>query len=131
MSSHTKEKLLRNILDPNADIQPGYQAYTCLLDSGEILSGLLAGETSVSLSIKAAGGEVRTITRAEIEKLQNLNISFMPEGLEANITPQDMSDLLQYLLSPSSPASKTKRWCEENLSVIQFFCQILADKKLS
>ena len=98
--NHPKEKLLRNILDPNADIQPGYQAYTCLLDSGEILSGLLAGETSISLSIKAAGGELRTITRAEIEKLQNLNVSFMPEGLEANITQQEMADLLAYLVGP-------------------------------
>ena len=98
--NHPKEKLLRNILDPNVDIQPGYQAYTCLLDSGEILSGLLAGETSVSLSIKPAGGELRTITRAEIEKLQNLNVSFMPEGLEVNITPQEMADLLGYLVGP-------------------------------
>lgn len=101
--SHSKEKLLRNILDPNVDIQPGYQAYTCLLDSGEILSGLLAGETSISLSIKAAGGEVRTVTRAEIEKLQNLNLSFMPEGLEGSITPQEMADLLAYLVSPIEP----------------------------
>ncbi len=97
--SHSKEKLLRNILDPSADIQPGYQAYTCLLDSGEVLSGLLASETSISISIKAAGGEIRTVTRGEIEKLQNLNLSFMPEGLEVSITPQEMADLLAYLVS--------------------------------
>lgn len=103
--SHSKEKLLRNIVDPNADIQPGYQAYTCLLDSGEILSGLLAEETSISLSIKATGGAMRTVTRTEIEKLQNLNVSLMPEGMETSITIQEMADLLAYLVSPlpSSP----------------------------
>ncbi len=101
--NHSKEKLLRNILDPNADIQPGYQAYTCLLESGEILSGLLAGETSVSLSIKASGGEVRTVTRSEIEQLKNLNMSFMPEGLETSISVQEMAELLAYLVSPIEP----------------------------
>ena len=98
--NHSKEKLLRNILDPNADIQPGYQAYTCLLDSGEILSGLLAGETSISISIKSAGGTVRTVTRDEIDKLKNLNLSFMPEGLETSLTLQEMADLLAYLVTP-------------------------------
>lgn len=96
--SHSKEKLLRNIVDPNIDIQPGYQAYTCLLDTGEVLSGLLTEETSISLSIKAAGGAVRTVTRSEIEKLQNLNVSLMPEGMETSISVQEMADLLSYLV---------------------------------
>lgn len=28
---HAPERLLANILDPSADIQPGYQSYTCVL----------------------------------------------------------------------------------------------------
>ena len=97
---HPNEKLLTNILDPNADIQPGYQAYTCLLDSGEILAGLLTSETANSLTIKQANGVLRTIARWEIERLQNSNQSFMPEGLEMSISPQDMADLLSYLHQP-------------------------------
>lgn len=97
---HSKEKLLTNILDPNADIQPGYQAYTCLLDTGEIIAGLLVGETSNSLTIKQANGESRSIARQEIERLRNSNVSMMPEGLETTVTVQELADLIGYLQQP-------------------------------
>ena len=95
--NHSKEKLLTNILDPNVDIQPGYQSYTCLLESGEILAGLLVGETTNSVTIKQANGVSRSIARLEIERLQSSNLSFMPEGLESAMTPQELADLLAFL----------------------------------
>lgn len=98
--NHSTEKLLTNILNPNADIQPGYHAYVCLLDSGEVISGLLAGETANSVTLKQANGQSRTVSRLEIDKLRNLNVSFMPEGLETTLAPQDMADLLQFLQQP-------------------------------
>jgi putative membrane-bound dehydrogenase-like protein len=97
---HSNEKLLTNIFDPNADIQPGYQAYTCLLDSGEVLSGIIAGETANSVTIKQANGLQRTITRNEIERLQNTNLSLMPEGMETVLTAQEFADLLAFLRQP-------------------------------
>ena len=97
---HSNEKLLTNILDPNADIQPGYQAYTVLLDGGEILSGLLFNETANSVTIKQANGVARTISREEIQRLQNSKFSLMPEGMEALMSQQDVADLLAFLHSP-------------------------------
>jgi putative heme-binding domain-containing protein len=100
VTNHTSEKLLINILDPNVDIQPGYQAYNVLLEDGEVLSGLLVGETANSITIKLANGSTRTISRLEIEQLRNSNLSFMPEGLEVTLTQQDLSDLIAFLQSP-------------------------------
>ncbi len=97
---HSAEKLLTNILDPNADIQPGYHAYTCLLDSGEVLSGIIVGETANSVTIKDANGLARTISRGEIERLQNTNLSFMPQGMETLLTHQELADLLAFLHTP-------------------------------
>jgi putative heme-binding domain-containing protein len=101
--NHSKEKLLTNILDPNADIQPGYQSYSCLLESGEILAGLLASETTNSVTIKQANGVSRSIARREIERLQSSNLSFMPEGLEATLTQQELADLIAFLQQPIPP----------------------------
>jgi len=98
---HSPEKLLTNILDPNADIQPGYQVYNCLLESGEVLSGILTGETANSLTIASANGTIRIVGRDEIQELKNLNISLMPEGLHENLSDQDMADLLALLKQPS------------------------------
>ncbi len=100
VAAHSDEKLLNNIFDPNIDIQPGYQAYTCLLTSGEVLAGIIAGETANSITIKQANGIARTVSREEIEHLQNTNRSFMPEGLETELTPQDFADLLTFLRQP-------------------------------
>lgn len=98
---HPAEKLLVNILDPNADIQPGYQVYNCLLDSGEVISGILTGETANSLTITSANGMVRTVGRDEITELRNLNISMMPGGLHENLTLQEVADLIALLKQPT------------------------------
>ena len=98
--NHASEKLLINVLDPNADIQPGYQAYNVLLESDEVLSGLLTGETANSITIKQANGATRTISRLEIEKLRNSNLSFMPEGMEAVLSQKDVADLIAFLQDP-------------------------------
>jgi putative heme-binding domain-containing protein len=100
VTAHAKEKLLRNILIPSADIQPGYYAFTCRLDSGEVVSGVLASETSGSISIKQANGETRSIAREEMEMLRNTGRSLMPDGLESTISITDMRDLLEYLRQP-------------------------------
>ncbi|MEQ1829508.1 MAG: hypothetical protein ABL921_26325, partial [Pirellula sp.] len=78
----------------------GYQVYTILLDTGEILSGLVTGETANSITIKQASGTTRTISRDEIEGLRNSTVSLMPEGLEQTLTQQDVADLIAFLRSP-------------------------------
>ena len=96
---HPPEKLLGSILDPSADIQPGYTAYTCTLASGEQLYGLLATETANSIVMKLTDGTKRTVLRNQIVSLQSQSLSLMPEGLEAGINHQQMADLIAYLRS--------------------------------
>ncbi len=94
---HAPERLLANILDPNADIQPGYQASTCVLTSGEVVAGLIAAETGGSVTMKLADGTVRNIARAEIDELVTSNRSFMPEGVEETVSVEQMADLIAFL----------------------------------
>jgi len=94
---HAPERLLTNILDPNADIQPGYQGYTCVLMTGEVVTGLLAAETGESVTITLADGMSRSIARNEIEEFSTGNRSFMPEGVEESVTVEQMRDLLAFL----------------------------------
>jgi putative heme-binding domain-containing protein len=44
-----------------------------------------------------AEGKQKTIGRAEIEQIKVSNVSLMPEGIEKDVTPQQMADLLDYL----------------------------------
>jgi putative heme-binding domain-containing protein len=96
---HPPEKLLVNILDPNADIQPGFNAYNCALANGEELYGLISAETATSVVFKFADGTARTINRSEINSLRSSNLSLMPEGLEQGLSKQDLADLIAYVKS--------------------------------
>lgn len=94
---HSPPKLLGAILDPSADIQPGYNAYVCTLRNGEQIFGLLVGETESSVTVRSLDGATRVVLRGEIASLQSQPFSLMPEGLEAGINPQGMADLIAFL----------------------------------
>ncbi len=94
---HAPARLLANILDPSADIQPGYQGSTCVLATGEVVSGLIAAESGGSVTMKLADGSIRNIARAEIEELVTSNRSFMPEGVEETVSVGQMRDLIEFL----------------------------------
>jgi putative heme-binding domain-containing protein len=94
---HPAEKLLVSILDPSADIQPGFAAYFCELKTGEQIYGSITAETGGSLDFRLADGSTRAILRSELKSLQSSNVSLMPEGLEASLTPQNLADLIAYL----------------------------------
>ncbi|MHB1080848.1 MAG: neutral/alkaline non-lysosomal ceramidase N-terminal domain-containing protein [Prosthecobacter sp.] len=97
---HDAEKLMNSILDPSAIIEPGFMAYHCTLKNGEQLYGVIATETSASLTLKMAGNLTKSVLRSEIASLQSTGTSLMPEGLEAALTPQSLADLIAYLKEP-------------------------------
>ncbi len=101
----SSEKLLQAILDPSSDIQPGYNSYTCSLQNGELIYGLLISETSSSVTLKLLDGSLKTVLRNQIASLQSLDQSLMPEGLEAAIAPQLMADLIAFLRQPRKQES--------------------------
>ena len=103
------EQLLTDILQPNRAIDSNYlQLHGDTID-GRVHTGVLAAETSTSVTLKQQEGKSETLRRDEIEDLHNNGVSFMPEGLEKDIPMQDMADLIsfiknwRYLDSPPQP----------------------------
>ena len=92
-----KEKLLTNIIDPNAEVRPEFVAYVVETKDDQSLLGLVVNETATSVTLRQAYGRQDVISRANITKLQSQGQSVMPEGLEAGLTPQAMADLLEYI----------------------------------
>jgi len=103
VAGHAPEKLLVNIINPNADIQPGFHAYSCQLSDGEEIYGLIQAETANSILFKVADGTIRTLLRKDIAALRGSAISLMPEGLETGLTPNDLADLIAFLRAPAIP----------------------------
>ena len=96
-----KDSLLKSILDPNAEVAPQYVAYSIVLREGEVLVGMIAAETGDTVTLRMAGGAERTVKRSEVKGMAGLGTSLMPVGLEAQLTVEEMADLLEYLAAAS------------------------------
>ena len=64
---------------------------------GKVFNGLVASETAEAVVLRMAEGKEQTIGRGEIEVIRASEVSLMPEGVEKDIKPQDMADLLEFL----------------------------------
>ncbi len=91
------EAMLADILNPNQAIDNNYVNYLVVTKDGKSLSGLIATETASSITLRRAENQTETVLRSEIDEVQSTGISLMPEGLEQNVTVQEMADLLDFL----------------------------------
>jgi putative heme-binding domain-containing protein len=91
------EALLTDILDPNRICEPRFMAYQVDTKDGRVVAGIVAAETSDSVTLKLAGGVTEAVPRSNIKVMKCLDQSLMPVGLEATINPQQMADLIAFL----------------------------------
>ena len=97
ITDRSAEGLLTAIVDPTRNVEPKYLSYTLELDSDETLYGLIRAETGNSLIVGQLDGTERTILRSSVKTLKSTDRSLMPEGLEADLSKQDMADLIRYV----------------------------------
>ncbi|MEX2113979.1 MAG: PVC-type heme-binding CxxCH protein, partial [Pirellulales bacterium] len=93
------EALLVNILDPNREVNPQFVNYIVVTADGRSLTGIVAAETANSVTLRRAENATDTVPRDQIDELRASGQSIMPEGLEKEISPEAMADLLAYLLN--------------------------------
>ena len=94
---------MKNILDPNAVVEPGFVNYEVELKDGRSIGGIIKSETANNLTIVAGGGVTETILRTDVADIRASSLSLMPEGLEQAITIEGMADLIAYLRSGNPP----------------------------
>jgi putative heme-binding domain-containing protein len=88
--------VLKNILDPNADIGRDYQLVSVETNDGRSTGGILQRETPASL-VLVNQAETITIARDNLKRMERLPVSLMPPGLLASLPEQEAVDLIAYL----------------------------------
>ena len=91
------DALLLHILVPNYEVLPAYQSISIRTNDGRSFSGWLVSETENSLTLRTTFGTDESILRRNIASLSNSGLSLMPDGLEQNISKDDMAKLIAYL----------------------------------
>ncbi|MCS6863450.1 MAG: c-type cytochrome [Gemmataceae bacterium] len=93
------DDLLVAIFDPNREVDPRYVAYTVVTSDERVLQGVIATETPTSLTLRLADGKEEVILRSNVASLRSTGRSLMPEGLEKELSHQDVADLFAYFRS--------------------------------
>jgi putative membrane-bound dehydrogenase-like protein len=102
LRAKTPEGLLVDILDPSREVDPRYIEYVVTTRDGRVATGLIAAETANSLTLRRAEKVEETFLRSQIDEVLATPRSLMPDGLEMQITRQELADVIGYLLAVSA-----------------------------
>ncbi|MHC4876878.1 MAG: neutral/alkaline non-lysosomal ceramidase N-terminal domain-containing protein [Planctomycetota bacterium] len=99
LKNRSSEVLLTAILDPNRAVEAKFLSYIAVTNDGRTFSGMMLSETGNSITLIGTDGKEQTLLRADLEELIATNRSLMPEGLEKDLAPQDLADVIAFVQS--------------------------------
>lgn len=94
-----REGLLDAIINPNAGIVFGYEAWTINLSDGQSFFGFLLSDGAQTVTIKDLSGKQHIIPAAKISSRKKQESSLMPLPGTLGLTQQNLADLSEYLLT--------------------------------
>lgn len=97
--THTLEKILEAIADPNKEIKEGFQAYRVVTTDGQVHNGLKVSETGTELVIRDANGRDLRLAKSDVESVTASRVSLMPDDTVSPLTFDQFIDLLAFLKS--------------------------------
>jgi putative membrane-bound dehydrogenase-like protein len=103
LANKSPDYLLTSILDPSKEVDSRYIEYVATNKAGRTFTGILASETATSITLKGQEGKEQVLLRADLEELQSSGKSLMPEGLEKDLSKQDLADVMAYVAQAGTP----------------------------
>ena len=100
-----RRDLVDAVLMPSATISPGYGTVIVETKAGEEFQGTLKQATGTGLQLMGADGKLVSIAKADIREQRGSTLSLMPEGLQAGLSLQEFTDLIEYLAKLQQPES--------------------------
>jgi putative membrane-bound dehydrogenase-like protein len=95
--------MLVAVLDPNRAVEDKFLDYIAVTDDGRQMTGILTAETGNSITLTGQEGKQTVVLRNQLEELRSTGKSLMPEGVEKDVTPQDLADVFAYLRGSAPP----------------------------
>ncbi|WP_419192177.1 c-type cytochrome [Engelhardtia mirabilis] len=99
--------LLEAIVEPSKVISDQYGSHTVVADDGRIAVGILVEDVDkVTVYPRALSAPPVEFERAEIASIEESSVSQMPQGLVDRLNPEELKDLVAYLMSGGDPKSE-------------------------
>lgn len=92
--------LLENIVEPGAVVSAEYRLSEVTMKDGRELAGIVKARTGRTLTLRTLTEE-QTVELSEVVKEDMSTLSMMPEGLLLALPPEQVRDLIGYLMHPA------------------------------
>ncbi len=89
--------LLESIVFPSASLVRSYEPIQVTTKSGKVYNGLLRKDAPEEIVLATGVNQEARIGRADIEDVQPSGVSIMPAGLDGQLTPRELADLVAFL----------------------------------
>ena len=98
------EAVLRDIVEPNAAINPEFVTYVVQLTNGDTVNGVVLSQDPDKIVLVDAEAKERPFPRSKIQQFRASALSLMPEGFK-KLGDEKLRDLVAFLCTPA-PARK-------------------------
>jgi putative heme-binding domain-containing protein len=97
--TRTERDLLESVLFPSLSFVRSYEPVQIVTQDGKTLNGVIRDENTQEYVVATGADQdqIVRIPRSDVEELQPSNVSIMPAGLDKQLTPQELADLVAFL----------------------------------
>ena len=85
------------IVEPSLEIREGYESYAAHTVDGRTITGMLTAQDNQSVTFRTADDQQVVLSRSDLEDLQAIKTSLMPEDTLKELTDEQIRDLFAYL----------------------------------
>ena len=96
-SLRNERDLLESILFPSASFVRSYEPLTVRTKDGRVFNGIPKKDAPDEIVLVLAADKEQRIAREDVDEVQPGKVSIMPSGLDQQLTPQDLADLIAFL----------------------------------
>ena len=96
-SIRAERDLLEAIVFPSASFVRSFEPVAVATSDGKTVNGLLRGETADELILATGVNQEARVLRRDVEEMRPSTVSVMPAGLDQQLTPQELADLVAFL----------------------------------
>jgi putative membrane-bound dehydrogenase-like protein len=89
--------LLESIIYPSASFVRSYEPVSVATKDGKVVSGLLRKDAPDEVVVAVAADRDERVARDQVEEIAPGTVSIMPAGLDRQITPGELADLIAFL----------------------------------
>ncbi|MBD3676215.1 MAG: neutral/alkaline non-lysosomal ceramidase N-terminal domain-containing protein [Planctomycetaceae bacterium] len=97
LTNRSPAALYVSILDPNAAVEDKFLQYIAVTNDGKQQTGRLVSETATSIVLEEKEKKRAEILYNDLDILRSTGKSLMPEGLEKDLSDQQLADLLAFV----------------------------------